>query len=283
MQEIYIDSLKLHDLSDGSNAYWIMPPIEGLSFTDLRLGSNPRAGDDGISINSSYLGERRISMRGKISKDNATDLLSSRRTLINALAPQRTSSGITLKTLRFIDLAGNDYRIRGEVIPESVSLDHPDHSTFYIDFLCHDSYFEAYTASNLTISPFTKGGFVLPVDLPIQFSSGTGGSGTATNSGLAPAYPTITLDGPLTNPRIENTTTGKHIALTLSITDGVQVVIDMASRTIVQGGVTNRLSAKSSGTFWPLQNGNNTIKLLTSTSGESGQATLSWRSAYYGI
>lgn len=285
MEQIYLDSLKLHDLNDGLNPYHIEPPIDGLSFTAMRIGSNPRAGDDGVSINSSYLGERRVALRGRITDvGTSAQHVGYRQALVSACAPTRDANGvIVLKTLRFKDLAGNQYRIVGEVIPGSMPLNDPRHSSFLIDFLSHSKYIEAFTASSLVIEPLTRGGFVLPVLVPIVFDEGTGGAGTAINTGDAPAYPVITLDGPLTNPRITNAATGEYIALTASISDGEQYVIDMLERTIVQGGVTNRMSSKGGGNFWALAPGNNSIILTTSVAGEAGQVSLSWRSAWYGV
>lgn len=285
MQEMYLDSLKLHDLADGNNPYHIEPPIDGLAFTALRIGSNPRAGDDGVSINSSYLGERRVTLRGRLTDvGTEADHVAYRQALVAACAPSRDSNGvIQLKTLRFKDLAGNVYRLLGEVLPSSMPLSDPRHSAFFIDFLCHSQYIEAYTASSLQITPLTRGGFVLPVTVPIVFSAGTGGGGTATNAGDAPAKPVITLDGPLTNPRITNATTGEYIALTVSISDGEQYVIDMLERSIVQGGVTNRMGKKGGGSFWALASGANDIVLTTSVAGELGTVTLEWRNAWYGV
>lgn len=285
MEEVYLDSLKLHDLNDDTNPYHIMPPIDGLGFTELRLGANPRAGADGTSINSSYLGERRVALRGKLTDvGTSAQHIANRRALIAACAPTRDSNGvIQLKTLRFKDLAGDTYRVLGEVVPNSIPVDNPRHSTFFIDFLCHSKYIEAYTASSVEITPLTRGGFILPAILPIVFDEGTGGGATATNNGDAPAFPALTLDGPLTNPRLTNATTGEYIALTVTIGDGEQYVIDMAERTIVQGGVTNRMAKKSGGSFWALASGANDIVLTTSVAGELGTVTVDWRDAFYGV
>lgn len=286
MQECWIDDLKIHDLDDDSLPYWLMPPIKGLEATAVRVGSNPRAGDDGHSINSSYQGERRVELIGKIGDvGNEQDHITRRQALLAATKPTRDSNSIiVLKTLRFTDLAGNEYRLIGEVIRADVPMDNPRHSTFAIDFLAHSRFIESYSAASLTINPLTRGGFILPVVLPISFAEGSGGEGSATNNGDEPAYPIITLDGPLTNPRLENVTTGAFMALTLTIGVGEQVVIDMGERTIVQGGVTNRMSTKSSdSSFWALPAGLSEIRLTTGVAGEGGQAVLSWRHAYSGL
>ncbi len=285
MQEIFLDTLKLHDLSDSTNPYHIEPPIKGLGYADVRIGSNPRSGDDGIRVTSSYLGERRVALQGKITGAvTAAEHAANRQALIAATAPRRDSNGvITLKTLRFKDLTGAEYRLLGEVIPSRIPVNHPRHSSFNIDFLAHSRFIEAFVASTTVVTTLTRGGFVLPFDLPVEFDAGSGGVGTAINNGDAPAAPVITLDGPLTNPRVTNTTTGEFLALTISLTDGQKIVINMEEQTIVQGGVTNRMSAKTAGNFWELVSGTNTIKLTTSVAGEAGTATFVWRDAFYGI
>ena len=70
----------------------------------------------------------------------------------------------------------------------------------------------------------------------------------------------------------------------LSIGAGIQVVIDMGNKTIIQGGVTNQIDKKTDASvWWDLEPGTNNILLSTSSSGDTGNAVIQHRSAYLGV
>lgn len=286
MEQIYIGSLKIHDLTDATLQYFVNTPIKGLEFPALRVNSHNKAGQDGIAIPSIYLGERRIQITGVVHDvGSAANHVTLRQAFLSALAPTRDSNGVlTHKVLRFTALDGNEYRLEVEIVNAVMVYDQVRHSAFAIDLLATRAVIESYTQHSQVINPLTRGGFILPAILPVVFSEGTGGKATLNNAGDATAYPIITLAGPLTNPRITNLTTGEFIALTISLTDGESIEIDMLERTVVQGGVTNQLSTVSNdSSFFGLQPGDNSLQLVTGVSGEAGTATIAWRDAYVGV
>lgn len=104
-------------------------------------------------------------------------------------------------------------------------------------------------------------------------------SGTITNSGDIGTYPTITVFGPVTSPRITNSTTGEYIELT-SInlptgTDTLSINYDQDSISITQAGVSvlNRLTSGS--TLFKIRPGANTLALTGATVGTGAYATVS--------
>lgn len=286
MQQIYINDFKIHDLDDPALQFFVQPPIKGLEFPDLRINSHNKAGQDGISVNSIYLGERRVQLTGKVvdvgSQANHVVL---RRSFLAALAPQRDSTGLPVaKLLRFTALDGTQYQLEGQVVGADMDYDQVRHSTFLIDFLATRPTIDSYDEFEGTISTLTHGGFVLPAVLPVTFSGGTGGNLILTNEGDTVAPIIITLAGALTNPRIYNATTDEWIALTLSLGSSEELTIDTLEHTVVQGESTNRISTVSDdSTYFGLAPGDNELHLTTSVSGETGTATIRGRHAFIGV
>lgn len=107
----------------------------------------------------------------------------------------------------------------------------------------------------------------------------TPGSGPqdAEVDGTLCAYPTITLEGNLTNPRIENATTGQFIEYNGLVVAGSPVIIDTSNGTATENGSprTDRLSGS---TRFRLDVGTNTIS-IRSAGIDDGEATICWRPA----
>lgn len=131
----------------------------------------------------------------------------------------------------------------------------------------------------------TSGTSNLPFTLPRAIGlTSYSSSGTVVNNGDMPTYPqSIVITGPITTPRITNSTTGKYIELTVNLTttgDTVIITYDQDSLSITQGGVSvlNQLTAAS--TFFKLSPGNNTLTLTGATVGSGATASISCLSAW---
>jgi len=125
-------------------------------------------------------------------------------------------------------------------------------------------------------------GLTFPLTFPLIFQEGAvpPGLATITNQGTASTFPRVTITGDVTNPRVENTTTGASLALDLDMTAGDVVVVDMAAHAITHNG-TNALGALAAGsTFWPLIPGANHVSFRAAVDTTSAVAALSYRSAW---
>ncbi len=135
-------------------------------------------------------------------------------------------------------------------------------------------------------------GLSYPVTYPkIYGSGGSGGGVTVTNDGDFLTWPIMTIFGPssgtLTDPRLENVTTGKTIALTASggasVTVGQQLIVKthplMRSINFSTGASRyGKLSTASE--FWPLEPGDNEIRFRASGTTTNSFLRVEWRSAY---
>ena len=114
-------------------------------------------------------------------------------------------------------------------------------------------------------------------------------SGTATNSadnkGDYNAYPVINIHGPIVNPRITNTTTGKFIAFnhTLGAGESIVVTIDydgVTARTNTGVDMFQKLTADSDIDNFYIRPGVNSFSLTASTMSAGAHATISFRDSW---
>lgn len=107
-----------------------------------------------------------------------------------------------------------------------------------------------------------------------------GGVSSATNAGNFPAPTTIVFTGPLTNPQITNSTTGKTFKLLTSLTSGQVMTIKSIDTTVYLGSSTSKYSTvdPSNKTFIELAPGSNSLSF--SASAGTGTASVSWRSTW---
>lgn len=108
---------------------------------------------------------------------------------------------------------------------------------------------------------------------PVE-EGGTGPVGFQVD-GTECVYPTITLSPSLTNPEIENTVTGEKIGYAGRISSR-PVTIDTYSGTATQGG-QSRTHLLTGSLRFPLSPGENTLRLTSYSSADTGSARVCWR------
>jgi hypothetical protein len=116
----------------------------------------------------------------------------------------------------------------------------------------------------------------------ITFASG---SGTVTNSGNAPVFPTVRVHGNIQDPSILNSVLGRTVSLSgITISAGHYYDINMIEETIKDETGNNKYNYIDSDDFFWLSKGDNTIT-LGGTAGGSGsrKVTFSYRNGYLGI
>lgn len=116
---------------------------------------------------------------------------------------------------------------------------------------------------------------------PLSYGGGTGGTSTANNAGGVETWPTTTITGPITNPRLENVTTGQTLRFALELAAGQTLVVDHHERTVLLGGTASRYSTLVRPVeWWPLEPGDNDLRLAADSSGVGASALVEWRSAW---
>lgn len=115
-------------------------------------------------------------------------------------------------------------------------------------------------------APSTSGGVRAPLRAPLVEAQSSPAS-VITNDGDADTFPIVRIFGPITGPRITNTTTGKTVSLPgLTIAQGDHVEINMAAPPTVRlngAAEATRYDKVDPGAsnFWPLEPGANAVEL----------------------
>lgn len=111
----------------------------------------------------------------------------------------------------------------------------------------------------------------IPLNAPTQLAN-TGNTGT---------HPLIRIQGPATDPVLDNETLGRTLSFAISIPDGKYLEIDTDNGTVSLDGV-NKMSTLGGGSSpvqdWVLASGANTITYTAGTGGDNGADVL-WRDA----
>lgn len=148
-------------------------------------------------------------------------------------------------------------------------------------------YMTAQTSKTVLLNVTTSGaggGAAYPVKFPVGYGTSTStSSGTAYNAGDAPAFPTITLIGPLTLPRITNSTTGEYLELNLTLptsADSAIISYDADSLTVTANGsnVYGNLTAGSK--LFTIRPGNNALTLTGTSVGVGASAAINFSDTY---
>jgi len=270
---------------DGKN--FILESVDGLAFPVLRLPRYNLPGSSGAFISNALYGERAIKLKGIVNAPDGSRLtyLTNRTTLINSLAYQTDNSGaiqpqtLTLTLENGLILTTTGYI---DTFRMGFSEDQMDYEEFQLTFVCPDPLLYASNTISGVVSLPVGGGTAIPTAIPISLGASSGGQFVLTNTGSAPAFPVITLTGPLTNPYLTNLRTGAFLKFNYTIGTGdPPVVINCQTQAITQGAnVKNGIQSQDS-TFWDLLSGPNTIGF--SAAGGSGTASVSFQPSFLGV
>jgi hypothetical protein len=126
--------------------------------------------------------------------------------------------------------------------------------------------------------PTTAGsgaGLQFPVSFPLTFPGVEVSNLKATNAGNFETPPVLTITGPVTNPTIDNDTTGESIVTTgLTLAAGEEAVIDVGAKTLTLAGTQRPDLIDASATTWfGLKAGTNLLR-LRGTGMSSGETEL---------
>ena len=161
-----------------------------------------------------------------------------------------------------------------------------------IELVASDPVIYENTLDTATLMPFaSSAGLSYPVAYPKAYGAGGSGAGTVlVNAGVWETWPTLKINGPssgvLTNPIVENVTTGKKIELNanggVSIGVGQQLIVEThpVKRSILFATGASRygrLSAASE--FWPLESGDNQLRFRATGTTTGATVDIDWRSA----
>lgn len=284
MKNIYIDGLQIHT-NTGNIGYAVHTPVQGLDMATIRLSSYEKIGEHGAFISNQLYGERLITLEGYIYAQDLPTFNLRRRALSNIIQINKDANSVPVPHLvQFTTMDDVALQFYGYLKSFKMDMTLLTKADFQLQLFCPDfsldNQFLTTTALG-TVSPV--GGCIIPIIIPAVLDPAVGGVVNCVNNGDCDAYPIITLNGPLTDPIIESDTLNRFIALNLTLAVGESVVIDMKNKTIMKG-TTPIFSDVIAGSnwFWLIP-GSNLISLITSNTGDAGNASIAYRDAYLGI
>lgn len=221
----------------GSSVYQVTS-VEGLeSLPGIRNQDDNRGYFDGMFSGRDFLGGRTIVVNLLVLGGNGLSAQANFNLLQQALLPQQ--SGTTVLQFQMSPADGLQF-VNARVRARATSID-PNYTYGYIvsqvTFFCPDPNYYDNTLQSQTMTYSAPLGRTYPRIYPLTFG---GGSQTQTvnitNAGWGTSYPTITIQGPVTNPIIGNLTTGQALNFNYTMGTSDTFVIDLLNRTILLNG-----------------------------------------------
>lgn len=255
--------------------------IQGLLDTGAVRGSMEDLveGDGGIAVDT-YLARRTGTLEGILWPDPDPSSVNSRESRLKRAT--RALRGTDWAYLRWTQ----DGRGVQTQLPvrrqEKVAITARRPKRFQVSLETPNAFVEAAAESSQVIVPGNLGGetgFSSPLTSPLTSVYNVAGSVYVTNVGDAPAWPRFRIDGPVTNPRIRNETTGQELRLTYTLIAGEYLIVDTKDATIKLAGTADRYSAYDfvNSTWWQLQPRSNDIRFLPFAYSSGAQLTVLWR------
>lgn len=248
-----------------ASSYYTLTSAEGFGSGGIEVVRWDRPGFHGVKTPRAFWRERIMRLIVNVRAETSAVYETKRRDLESAFDTPR--NGLTyLKFTTVGGLALQSYchlntEIQSPLVAGEVTI-----GDFRIELIAEDPIFYSQTLT----------------ETDVTFAAG---SGTVTNSGNTPVFPTIRVHGNVLNPVITNTTLGRTVSLTgYTISAGKYVDIDMLNETIKDETGASVYSYINSDDFFWLGKGNTTIT-VSGTVGGSGyrKATFSFRYGYLGV
>ncbi|WP_439674972.1 phage distal tail protein [Embleya sp. MST-111070] len=178
-------------------------------------------------------------------------------------------------------------RLHQRVLPADRQLVAGNVAKAAVQWICADPHrYEQVEQSASAELPRRGAGMTYPLTYPLVYSGTTvTGSALAVNSGNTPARATLTVTGPIRQPRIVNRTTGLALEYDLVLGPGERLAVDTGEGTVVLADddssrlhtATSRSTPEQS---WALVPGDNRIDFRGADDQPAARLDVVWRSAF---
>jgi phage-related protein len=267
----------------GAGSPYQILSVDGLeSLPAIRNQDDNRGYHDGMFTGRDFLSGRTISIIFNTFGDSNGSAQTNYNTIQSVLLPQ--TQGTTPLYFKFPNSPTSEQFVDARVRALRTSVD-PNYTYGYItsqvDFFCPDPNY--YNSNLQTANMLISAALGRTYNKTFNYTYGGGSSSVTTtisNIGWATTYPTITINGPITNPVIGNTTSGNTLYFTGTYSALDTLEIDLYNQLITLNGNPAR-NLLISGTWFDAPPGNSNFFFTgTGTLAGTTQATVSWYSAY---
>lgn len=264
---------------------YLIESLTGIGEVDADVQGQESPYQDGDVYIDTMLQPRYIDLEGSITDTDLKEIRKHRGYISRVCNPKLGLGKITL------ELDGDTKEIPGVLdgSPEFPERSRDVWQKFVINWKCPDPYWRDLNQVSRALRAY-EGKFTLPFTLP--FSLGKQGDRTTlVNEGDVPAPVQIDLQGPVTNPKITNETTGEFIQVNGSIAaDEILHIDTTANRKRIEvykgdfvRSVFGRLAYESGASFWQLEIGANDVSYVADEGNNKAIVAVAWKSRYVGI
>lgn len=262
----------------GSGTPYQILSVDGLEgIPQIRNQDDNRGYADGMFTGQDFLGGRNITITFLTLATSGGNSAQTNLNLIqNALLPQ--TSGTT--PLYFILPPSGEQFINARVRSFITTVD-PNYTYGYITsqvtFFCPNPTYFNFALQTASLNVSNPLGRTYNRTYNLVYGGGSYATTTSvTNNGRWTAYPTITLNGPITNPILGNTNQNKYLSFTGTYSNTDSLVIDLYNKLVTLNGVTAR-NRLSTGDWFSAPVGTTQFYLTgTGTVPGTTSATVSW-------
>lgn len=258
----------------------IVTEIRGLGSPSPRADRIERPRAHGSIDRTQFYGDRVLELLGVVGSDDSPATWQTFDELKGVLAALADDEDVILRVGRQgigIDraLVRVDGAIDCNVMPNGI--------VWGVQLIAADPRFYSDTLKQGDYDPTVvgAGGVVFPMEFPFVFGQVASGTVTVENQGNFPTPPTITIEGPVTDPIIDNETTGESITFDATVNLGSSLIVDVGSRRVtLDGALRPDLVVPGETTWWELVPGGNQVRLRgSSMTGGTTHLTIEFRDA----
>lgn len=267
----------------GAGSPYQILTVDGLeSIPTIRNQDDNRGYNDGMFTGRDFLGGRTISIIFNTFGSGGNSAQENLNTIQGKLLPQ--SSGTTPLYFLIPDGTGNEQFVnaRVRVFRTTVDVNYTyGYITSQVDFFCADPRYYNSTLNTLSLTVGGGLGRVYNRTYNLVYLTGAPSYTTVTNTGRTDTYPTITFNGPITNPIFGNVTQSKYIFLNGTFVDTDTCVINLQNQLITLNGNPARNLMLGGSQWWSASPGANSIFYFgTGIVSGTTAASISWYNAF---
>ncbi|GLO64755.1 phage distal tail protein [Oceanobacillus kimchii] len=261
----------------------LIESLTGIGEVDADLQGQKSPYQDGETHLDAILQPRFIDLEGSILKTDLKEMKTYRKHILRVCNPKLGLGKITL------ELDGDIKEIYGVLdgAPTFPERGRDVWQKFLITWKCPDPYWRDPQEVSRALRAY-EGKFTFPFTFPVQFGI-EGDVTTLQNDGDTSTPVTISIQGPISRPMIENRTTGKHITVNTTLSPEEVLYIDTSRQhkhvEIYRGNHIIRAMGylDHNSDFWELEVGDNEIRYRADEGLAEAVAAISWHNQYVGM
>lgn len=249
---------------------WFFSDPEGWADgTSVVLTQEQRGAQHGVWMGTTFLAARQINFKGQVIAPTPILAWQARNALLGVVAALN-STGIMNTDVVLAVNEPDALKTANVRISDTPNISPVDQAmfTFSLPLIARDPRKYGVPSTVQVTLPTAASGVTFPLGPFGVTFGGTGASGLVVinNQGNFPALPQLVINGPCTNPIIQNTTTGQVLGFNITLGSSDSLAIDTDMGSVILNNTGDRLGTISSGSLMPvIVPGPNTFQFLASS------------------